>query len=46
MTLRSVFEVDAYRTHLIDAIDKHRSDFPVALEKTREQLEAEQPTRR
>lgn len=46
MRLRDVWGVDAYCTHLVDAIDKHSSDFPSALAKAREQLEADQPTRR
>jgi hypothetical protein len=45
MRLRDIWGVDAYCTHLIDSIDKHSSDFPAALSKAREQLEADQPTR-
>jgi hypothetical protein len=46
MRLRDVWGVDAYCTHLIDGIDKHGGDFPAALAKTREHLEADQPTPR
>jgi hypothetical protein len=45
MELRDIWEVDAYSTHVIEAFDKHGSDYPTALGKTREQLEADQPTR-
>jgi hypothetical protein len=45
MRPQDVFEVDEYRTRLIEAIDEHGRDFPAALAKTREQLEADQPTR-
>ena len=45
MQLRDIGGVEAYRTHLIDAIDEHGSDFPTALAKAREELEAEQATR-
>lgn len=41
MQLRDVLGVDAYTTHLIDAIDKHGSGFPTALAETRECLETE-----
>ncbi len=45
MQPRDVFGVDAYRSHFIDTIDKHGRDFPTALAKAREELEADQPTR-
>jgi len=45
MRLRDVWGVDAYCTHLVDGIDKHRADFPAALAKAREDLEADQSTR-
>jgi hypothetical protein len=44
MRLRDIWGVDAYCTHLIDSIDKNSGDFPSALAKAREQLEADQPT--
>ena len=50
MQLRDVFEVDAYATHLINAVDKHGSGFATALAETRECLEteteADRPTQR
>lgn len=46
MRLRDIWGVDAYCTHLVDAIDRHHSDFPAALAKAREDLEADQHTRR
>jgi hypothetical protein len=45
MQVRDVFGVEAYGTHLIDAISKHRSDFPAALANARDELEANQATR-
>jgi hypothetical protein len=45
MQLQDMLGVDTYRTHLIDAIDKHGQDFGAALARTREQLEADQQTR-
>jgi hypothetical protein len=45
MQVRDVFEVDEYNTHLIDAIDKHSRDFPAALARTREDLEADRRAR-
>jgi hypothetical protein len=41
MQLRDIFGVEAYGTHLIDTIEKYGRDFPAALAKAREQLEAE-----
>jgi hypothetical protein len=45
MRLRDIWAVDAYNTHLMDAIDKHGGDFPEALAKTRKDLEADQSPR-
>ena len=45
MRLRDIWGVDAYCTHLNDAIDEHGGDFPSALAKTREHLEADQRDR-
>lgn len=41
MQLRDIVRVEAYSAHLIDAIDKHSSDFPTVLAEAREHLEAE-----
>ncbi|MBM7785038.1 hypothetical protein [Tenggerimyces flavus] len=38
---RGIFEVEAYRTHVVDTIAKLGGDFPALLAKTREELEAD-----
>jgi hypothetical protein len=46
MQVRDVFGVEAYGAHLVDAIDQHGREFPAALAKARDELEADQSTRR
>ena len=45
MQPRDIGGVEAYRTHLIDAIDRHASDLPTALAKAREEFEADHAAR-
>jgi hypothetical protein len=46
MQPRDMLGVDAYRTHLVESLEKHGGDFGTALAKARDELEADQSTRR